>query len=122
MPSCPDLIRASIPQAWQVAATVEWIAGSKPGNDGFSAMKSDYRSKALYPQIPVLDVLARRELARCALPHHAALLDDDVPVGEADEIGNVLVDHENGKPAVADVPEGLPDLAADQRCQALGYL
>jgi hypothetical protein len=47
-------------------------------------------------EIAVLHVGCGREVGRAAGPHHAAALDNNVPVGDARERGDILVDDKNG--------------------------
>src|SRR4030088_306653 len=47
------------------------------------------------PEIPMLQVGLCDQLRRRAAPHRAAALNDVMPVGNACEILNVLVDHQN---------------------------
>src|SRR6266851_3435283 len=78
--------------------------------------------ETLDPEIAVLQAAVLGQLVGRAGPHHAALLDDVVAVGQPDERADILVDHQDGLALALEAPEARPDLLADQRCQAFGGL
>src|SRR5205814_2407019 len=59
---------------------------------------------------------------RIALPHHAALLEDEVAVGEGGDRLDVLVDEEDRQSLGAQAPQAAPDLLTDERREAFGRL
>ena len=61
----------------------------------------------------------RRKGRRRAGPHHVALLQDHVAIGQADERAHVLVDDQDGLPLAFEPCEALPYLGADQRGRVL---
>ncbi len=77
-------------------------------------------SGALNPQIAVLQRHVGLERRRIAGPHHLALLDDVVAVGDAGQGLDVLVDDEDRLALGFELFERVPDLDADERRQALG--
>src|SRR5262245_19297323 len=64
----------------QAIASAKMFAARMPASEG----RSD-------TEVLVLDVRARRELAGAAAPHHAALLEHVVPIGDPGQRFNVLV-------------------------------
>jgi hypothetical protein len=69
-----------------------------------------------------LDVGRRPQRGGTAGPHDPALLDDVVPVGDAGQRLDVLVDDEDGLPGGLERFQAPPDLRSDERRQALGRL
>jgi hypothetical protein len=57
-----------------------------------------------------------------ASPDDAALLDDVMAVGQANQRAHALVDHQDRLALALQPVEARPDLLADQRCQPLGRL
>src|SRR5437762_3995755 len=76
----------------------------------------------LNAQILMLNLRRRRQLRRGAGPHHPAPLDQIMPVGDAGERRDVLVDHEDRLAGGLEPRQALPDLGANERRQAFGRL
>ena len=66
----------------------------------------------LNAQVALLDVARRRELRRGAGPHHLSLLDDVVPVRDAGERRDVLVDQQDGEAGGLQAGQAAPDFRA----------
>ena len=62
------------------------------------------------------------ERGGASLPGDAPALDDRMPVGEPHEALDVLVDHQNRLPGLAQAAEAFPDFLAHEWRQALGRL
>jgi hypothetical protein len=68
----------------------------------------------------VLQLRLRDQLRRRAAPHRAAAFDDVVPVGDAGEVLDVLVDHQYRLSARFKHRQAAPDFLADQRRESFG--
>src|SRR5207302_11520213 len=84
------------------------------------AIKSFITLPSSHAHIPVLHVGGARQFRRGAAPDDPAPLDEIMPVGDAGEHVDVLVDQQDGKPGALELPEASPDLGADQRREPLG--
>src|SRR6058998_1023159 len=100
----PGLSPSTRPTSWDTVAVF--------GNAGSIQLTPASLSHA---EVTVLDVRACTELGRGAAPHDLALLEDVVSVGDPRQRGDVLVDHQDGLPALLEVPEAPPDLRPDER-------
>src|SRR6267142_1423291 len=74
------------------------------------------------PEISVLDLPILSQFPRIVNPYDAALLQHVVPVGDPRERPDVLVDQEDRHPGGLQPADGLVDLGAHHRRQALGRL
>src|SRR5438874_243989 len=72
------------------------------------------------PQIPVLQIRLGDQLLARPAPHRPPALDDVVAVGDAGEVGDVLVDDEHRLPASLQHRQAVPDFLADQGREAFG--
>ena len=75
------------------------------------------------PQIPRYRCCRSGSAINCsdrAAPHRPSALDDVVAVGDAGEVGDVLVDHQHRLPAALQHRQAVPDFLADQRREAFG--
>src|SRR5215467_869349 len=70
----------------------------------------------------VLHVAVPREVGRRARPDHAAFLDHVMPVGDARERPEVLVDDQDREARGLEAFDRAVDLHADERREALGRL
>src|SRR5438874_1280308 len=73
-------------------------------------------------QVAMPEVAIGIELGRGTLPGDASALDDRVPVGEAHQPLDVLVDDEDRLSSLPQAVEALPDFFAHERRQAFGRL
>src|SRR2546423_2579665 len=73
-------------------------------------------------QVAMPEVAIGIELGRGALPGDASALDDRVPVGEAHQPLDVLVDDEDRLSSLPQALEALPDFLAHERREAFGRL
>ena len=70
----------------------------------------------------MLQIRLGDQLRRGAAPHGAPALDDVVPVGDAGEVLDVLVDHQHRLALRFEHRQAVPDFLADQGREALGRL
>src|SRR5687767_11427416 len=75
-----------------------------------------------YAEVLMLHVGAGAQLHRRPVPHHAALFEHVVMIGQAGQRLHVLVDQEDRQAAALEPLEARPDLVTDERGQALGRL
>lgn len=68
----------------------------------------------------MLDVRGSGQFGGQTAPDNTAALDQEMPVGHPRQCADILVDHEDRKPAFLELREAAPDLGADQRREALG--
>src|SRR5580704_19720120 len=88
--SCPGLTRASTSLPTQARKT--WMAGTSPAKTKTRRRRTRPRS---HPEISVLQIRLGDQLGRRAAPHRPSAFDDVVTVGDAGEVFDVLVDHQN---------------------------
>src|SRR5581483_10007585 len=95
------------------------MQGCLPENSGIITIVHKPASNS---KITMLQVGFPDELLRRSTPYRAAALDNVMPVTDAGEISDVLVDHEDRLPARLQHGQAVPDFLADQRRQTLGRL
>src|SRR5215467_4944319 len=75
-----------------------------------------------HAEVAMLHFAVAAQIRRSAGPHDAAFLDDVVPVGDAHERPEVLVDDEDRQARSLEALDGTVDLDADEGREALGRL